>query len=105
MRIRTRRMGDERSIRIRQENLNGDSDHFGIFEVVKLSLLGAVNADLLAGVDRCKNIRREKADRLDVGASFWRLQVEDVLVEEFAKRVIVALAEKIGFAHGCVGKR
>src|SRR5437899_11472138 len=105
MRIRTRRMGDEWSIRIRQKNLNGDSDHFGILEMVELGLLGAVDADLLAGIQSREDIGSEKADRLNVGAGLGRLQVEDMLVHELAQRVVVALTEEIGFAHCGVGKR
>jgi len=70
-----------------------------------LGLLCAIDADLLAGIERRKRIWGKKTDGLNVGAGLGKLQVEDVLVQELAKRVVVTLAEKIGLADGGVGER
>src|SRR5690242_18601272 len=96
---------DVRSVRIRQQDFCGDTDHFGIFEVIELSLLCAVDADLPAGVDSGEYIGRKKTDRLNIWAGLGRLQVEDVLVHELWERIIVPLAEEVSLADGGVGER
>src|SRR5258708_29018500 len=105
MGIGSRGSRDVGAVGIRERNLRRHSDYFWIFEVIELGLLCAIDAELLAGIECGKRIWGKKTDGLNVGAGLGRLQVEDVLVQELAKRVVVTLAEEISLAHGGVGKR
>src|SRR6267142_6724375 len=105
MRIRPFHDRAVRAVRLGKKNLNCDTNDFRGLEVVELCLLCAVDADLLAGIKRRKDIGSEKTDRFDVGAGLWGLQVEDVFVQELAKGVVVSLTEEICFAHGGGGER
>src|SRR5258708_29325956 len=104
MGIGSRGSRDVGAVGIRERNLRRDSDYFWIFEVIELGLLCAIDADLLAGIERGQCIWGKKTDGLNVGAGLGRLQVNNVLVHELAKRVVVPLAEQISLAHSGVRK-
>src|SRR5260370_7548471 len=104
MGIGSRGSRDVGAVGIRERNLRRHSDYFWICEVIELGLLCAIDADLLAGIERRKRIWGKKTDGLNVGAGPGRLQVEDVLVQELAKRAVVTLAQEISLAHGASGK-
>jgi len=73
MGIGSRGSRDVGAVGIRERDLRRHSDHFWIFEVIELGLLCAIDADLLAGIERRKRIWGKKTDGLNVGAGFWRL--------------------------------
>src|SRR5260221_14679054 len=104
MGIGSRGSRDVGAVGIRERNLRRDSDYFWIFEVIELGLLCAIDADLLAGIERGQCIWGKKTDGLNVGAGLGRLQVKNVLVHELAKRVVVLLAGEISLGHGGGGK-
>jgi hypothetical protein len=85
--------------------LSRDADHLGVLKVVESGLLCAIDTGLLAGIESREDIWSEKTDRFDVRSGLWRLQVENILIEELREGVVVALTEEICLAHGCVGQR
>ena len=95
---------DKRSIRIGKLDLNYDPYEFALVAMVERRLLSTVTGSVLAGLLDEKGEGSEESDRGDVGTRFrWQKEFR-VFVEERGHRLVMALAEEIGFADGLVGQ-
>jgi len=94
--------GEKRTIGIGQVNVHGNGDGFGVRVMIAFRLLCAVAASLVSGEGNDLSIGSEEANRRDVRAVLWRGKGFSVLGKEIGHRLIVTLAEKIGFADGGV---